>query len=262
MTLQFDHAVILVNDLEKASEDYRALGFTVFFGGQHADGKTHNALIVFRDGTYLELLAPTDPALLKQADPSDRSSFLFMFARGEGFGGYALLSPNLEADVERMRQYGLPVQLRPAAGRARPDGQLLRWRSAMLEGSMTPFFIQDETPRILRVPNDTDKVNHANGVTGFAGIMIAAQQLDAAITRYSSILDRPPQQQDAATADFTLGDTTITVIISTEDEDDLHAYLNQHGEAPYKLWLWSDHEDRVGTLDVVLSHGAQLEIMG
>lgn len=261
MTLQFDHAVILVNDLEQASNDYRGLGFTVFFGGQHADGKTHNALIVFRDGTYLELLAPTDPALLDQLDPNDRGGFLFMFARGEGFGGYALLSPDLDADIERMHRYGLPVQPRPAAGRARPDGQLLRWRSAMLEGTMTPFFIQDETPRVLRVPNDADKINHANGVTGFAGIMVATHQLDAAITRYSGILDTPPQQQDAATADFALGDSTITVTVSTDDEDDLHAYLSQHGEVPYKLWLWSEHEDRVGTLDVALAHGAHIEIM-
>ncbi len=143
--LRFDHAVILVNDLEKGTEDYRALGFNVFYGGKHADGKTHNALIVFRDGTYLELLAPTDPTLLQSIDPSDQNGFLPMFQNGEGFGGYALLSNDLKSDVRDMQNRGLNVQMRPAGGRARPDGKELRWRSAMIEGTMTPFFIEDDT---------------------------------------------------------------------------------------------------------------------
>src|SRR5207249_370550 len=37
----------------------RALGFTVVPGGVHAGGLTHNALIPFADGRYLELLALT-----------------------------------------------------------------------------------------------------------------------------------------------------------------------------------------------------------
>jgi hypothetical protein len=260
--LQFDHAVILVNDLEKASGDYKALGFHVFFGGEHADGKTHNALIVFRDGTYLELLAPTSPALLDQLDPTDKSSFMFLFARGEGFGGYAMLSPDLEEAVGRMQQRGLPIQLRPPGGRKRPDGQALRWQSAMLEGTMTPFFIQDDTARNLRVPNDPDTVRHPNGVTGVAGIMIAVHELDEGIMRYSAILDAPPQQQDATTADFELGERTISLNAPTDEENDLRDYLTHHGQVPYKLWLWSENGDQAGTLDKVLTHGAQIEVMG
>ncbi|MEO8606717.1 MAG: VOC family protein [Chloroflexota bacterium] len=262
--LQFDHAVILVNDLEKASSDYRALGFNVFFGGAHADGKTHNSLIVFRDGTYLELLAPTNPALLDQVDPEDRSSFLFMFAHGEGFGGYALLSPNLESDVARMRQRGLAIQPRPPGGRARPDGQALRWRSAMLDGTMTPFFIQDETARNLRVPDDPDKIQHSNGVTGVAGIMVAVNNLADGILKYSAILDAPPHQQDDTTADFALGDRTISLNAptQTDEENELHDYLAQRGEAPYKLWLWSEGGAEDGSLDVALTHGAHIELMG
>jgi catechol 2,3-dioxygenase-like lactoylglutathione lyase family enzyme len=262
--LQFDHAVILVNDLEKASRDYEALGFHVFFGGAHADGKTHNSLIVFRDGTYLELLAPTSPALLDQVDPDDKSSFLFMFAGGEGFGGYALLSSNLEREVARMEQRGLPIQQRPPGGRARPDGQALRWRSAMLNGTMTPFFIQDDTARNLRVPDDADKIQHPNGVTGVAGIMVAVNDLDSGILRYSAILDAPPQQQDTTSADFALGDRTISLNapMLVDEESDLHDYLTQHGQVPYKLWLWSEGGTEDGTLDMALTHGAHIELMG
>jgi catechol 2,3-dioxygenase-like lactoylglutathione lyase family enzyme len=263
--LQFDHVVILVNDLEKVSREYQALGFNVFFGGAHADGKTHSSLIVFGDGTYLELLAPTSPALLDQLDPSDKSSFLFIFARGEGFGGFALLSSNLERDVARMQQRGLAIHLRPAGGRARPDGQVLRWRSAMLDGTMTPFFIQDDTPRNLRVPDDADKIQHPRGVTGVAGIMVAVADLDEGIRRYSAILDRPPQQQDATTADFALGDKTISLSAPAlaDEESNLYDYLTQHGQVPYKLWLWSARGAAgAGALYYTWTHGADIELMG
>ena len=49
-----------------------ALGFTVIRGGEHANGITHNVLVVFEDGAYLELIA------WKKPDPgmrwSDRNS--------------------------------------------------------------------------------------------------------------------------------------------------------------------------------------------
>ncbi|MEP6989172.1 MAG: VOC family protein, partial [Chloroflexota bacterium] len=150
MTLHFDHAIILVNDLYKGIDRYKDAGFNPFFGGVHAGGKTHNALIVFSDGSYLELLAPTSPELLNNIDPDDRSSFLFLLAQGEGLGGYALFSDDIEADVAAMQKRGLAIHLRPTNGRARPDGQQLRWRTAVRDnGSMTPFFLQDETPRSL-----------------------------------------------------------------------------------------------------------------
>ena len=62
MSLQLDHLVILVRDLESAIADYTALGFTVQRGGTHADGATHNALVGFADGSYLELIAFLKPA--------------------------------------------------------------------------------------------------------------------------------------------------------------------------------------------------------
>src|SRR3989442_9442731 len=51
-----DHLVIVVPDLPSASKSYQALGFTVVPGGRHPVG-THNALIAFGDGSYVELIA-------------------------------------------------------------------------------------------------------------------------------------------------------------------------------------------------------------
>src|SRR5262249_28482211 len=55
-----DHMVVVVPDLDIAIKNYRDLGFTVVPGGRHPIG-THNALIGFADGAYLELIAFFEP---------------------------------------------------------------------------------------------------------------------------------------------------------------------------------------------------------
>ena len=60
MIRQIDHIVILVNELEQAIADYTGLGFTVVRGGDHPGGATHNALVVFADGAYFELILVLD----------------------------------------------------------------------------------------------------------------------------------------------------------------------------------------------------------
>ncbi|MBI5670455.1 MAG: VOC family protein [Chloroflexi bacterium] len=195
MALRFDHAIILVHDLDAASAGYRHRGFTVVYGGQHAGGKTHNALIVFQDGTYLELLAPTDRTLLNAIDPSDRSNFLYLFQHGEGFGGYALQSDDLMSDVTALQARGLAVQLRPEGGRTRPDGTTLRWQTAAFPDTMTPFLIQDLTPRRLRVPDDARVTTHTNGALGTVQVTLAdtprQRKLYECITGSSANRDNP-----------------------------------------------------------------------
>ncbi|MEZ4661773.1 MAG: VOC family protein [Caldilineaceae bacterium] len=91
----FGHLIIAVRDLEAAMADYRALGFTVYYGGKHTHKATHNGLIALADGSYLELLAPQNP------DEIDRT--IDTLAYGEGFGGYALLTADIDGDVARLR---------------------------------------------------------------------------------------------------------------------------------------------------------------
>ena len=158
-----DHVIIAVSDLDSATDDYRALGFTVFYGGRHASGTTHNALICFQDGSYLELLAPTgDPAL------PGTINFNVLLQQGEGLAGYALLSHDLLRDAVTLRAAGADIGEVSEGGRLRTDGIELRWRTVNVSGGKSPFLIEDVTPRRLRVPDDRELVTHANGVTGIA----------------------------------------------------------------------------------------------
>ncbi|MCS6870275.1 MAG: VOC family protein [Anaerolineae bacterium] len=191
MPFQLDHVVIAVADLARAVQDYRTLGFTVLEGGVHASGATHNALVVFSDGTYLELLASTGVA------PSPETlDFSLMLTHGEGLCGFALRADNLSALVPTLRGRGVQLSDLIAGARRKPDGSQLAWQLALVNNGFLPFFIEDMTPRPLRVPDDPALTVHANGVRGIGGIELVVPDLAAAQTRYQTLLGVQAEPED------------------------------------------------------------------
>jgi len=261
--MRFDHAIIAVYDLDTARADYKALGFTTFYGGQHTGGKTHNALIVFADGSYLELLAPTDPALLSSEDALSKKYFLRLLVRGEGLAGFAMHSADLDADVAAMRQRGLMVSDPTPNGRLRADGQRIAWKTAILENTMTPFFISDETPRVLRVPDDADKVTHAIGVSGVAGITVASLDMEENASRFEVILGRKPIEVNLREdfTRFTHENLSVMIAAPSTSNGELAQYLEKRGEVPYLLQLRAAEPWRSGMLDLKRAHGARIQIV-
>jgi hypothetical protein len=162
MIRKLDHVVFVARDLAAAVEDYTRQGFTVTPGGEHAGGVTHNALVCFADGGYLELVA------FRRADPTHR---WWRHASTGGFADFALLSDDLAQDLSALKD--LVVREPAEGGRTRPDGVSLRWRAAFLRAPL-PFLIEDLTPRDLRVPGGY-AARHANGVTGVASLVVAAR---------------------------------------------------------------------------------------
>ena len=100
MSLLLDHIVIRVHDLTQTIENFTALGFTVQQGGTHADGVTHNALIGFADGSYIELIA------FLQAAPQRRWWDVGQ-RHGDGFVDYALLPSSVGAVIDAAHGRGL-----------------------------------------------------------------------------------------------------------------------------------------------------------
>ena len=169
MLTRLDHLVILVSDLEGAVRDYEGLGFGVTPGGEHADGLTRNALVPFRDGTYLELVAFVDPD-----DPKDNVWGWRDFSPEEGLIDYCAASDALYEDVERFRNLGLEVDGPHDGGRRLPHGGEILWRSASFRqrGRVLPFLIEDLTPRDRRVPGGP-AASHPNGAMGIARLEVS-----------------------------------------------------------------------------------------
>src|SRR5919199_5614500 len=177
MLTRLDHLVILVGDLDLAVRGYEGLGFAVTPGGENADGLTRNALIPFRDGSYLELVAFLDPE-----DPRDNFwGWKAFLASGGGLVDYCAASDDLRADARRLEERGLCVDGPTEGGRRLPDGTEIRWRVARVrqDGRLLPFLIEEVTPRSARVPGGP-AAEHPNGATGISGLELATDDIDVA----------------------------------------------------------------------------------
>lgn len=247
MIAAIDHMVILVSDLAAAIADYSALGFTVLPGGTHTGGATHNALVVFEDDTYLELIAflraaPEHPWWRHQP-------------AGEGLVDFALLPTAIAQDVAGARARGLAMDGPNDGGRLRPDGQQVAWQTARPREAGLPFLCGDVSPRELRVATGAVR-QHANGVTGIAGVTVVAEDLRATAGHYGALLGA-----EQAGPAFALGSATITLAAPAAgagDRDPLRAHLARHGAGPFGLTL---RGRSAGALDPALTHGVPIDLV-
>ncbi len=174
MDLSIDHAVIVVNDLASATASYATLGFTVVPGGEHADGFTHNALIAFSDGSYIELIA-------FKGEPPDGHHFGRAVKWGGGHVTYALLPEDIGRTIASARERGLELNGPISGGRVRPDGKQISWQVVRPITFDLPFLCADVTPRDRRVPTGEAR-QHANGILGIVGITVVVVELQPAQT--------------------------------------------------------------------------------
>ncbi len=236
MPTRLDHLVILVRDLEEAIVDYGRLGFRVTPGGEHADGLTRNALVPFRDGTYLELVAFVGPE-----DGRDNVWGWRGFLPGGGLVDYCAASEGLRADVERLRGLGFGVEDLGEGGRRLPDGQEIRWRSAGIrqEGRVLPFLIEDLTLRERRVPGGP-AADHPNGATGISRLEISTPDPGKASRDLDLLIDAPSETLKLGACE-----------ISPVRQD------GERREGPSAIGLSTDAPAGAGDLDPGLSHGVR-----
>ena len=263
MPQQIDHVVILVGDLARASADYAAAGFTVTTGGEHAGGATHNALIGFADGTYLEVIAFREP------ERSQPHRWWPRLARGEGFVDYALLSGDLAAEVTALRSRGAAVANPGDGGRRRPDGQEVGWRNLMLAAVPSamgqPFLIEDTTPRDLRVPGGT-AAEHPIGAARVAGLTIVVGDLAVAAQAMRALLDDPGRASsgdDGERVRFPIGRQWLELLRPAAPTSEAGAHLARFGDCPFELILSGGGDAAPGAgalLPVELLHGARIRM--
>lgn len=259
MSLSIDHVVILVNDLAAASADYTSLGFNVVPGGEHADGATHNALISFADGSYLELFA------FRREAPNHR--WWRYAALGEGLVDFALLPSDITRDVTAIGERGLAFQGPVQGGRIRPDGQQIGWQTAMAPSRDLPFLCADVTPRSLRVP-EGEATEHPNGATGISYLTVAVADLEASAGRYRALLGLDPTVGPSPDPDvprtvtFTLGPANLILAQPSSAGDPVAAYLQARGEGLYALALNSTAANfSLSKLNSTLTHAVWLELV-
>jgi catechol 2,3-dioxygenase-like lactoylglutathione lyase family enzyme len=250
-----DHLVIAVPDLERASEDYRQLGFTVVPGGRHPIG-THNALIAFADGAYIELIAFYEP------NPAHR--WWQPLQRGGGLVDFCAQTDALGADVQAFCAAGVDLADPAPLSRTRPDGYEVRWVLAIPREEyrgVAPFLIEDETPRTERVPSIT---THPNGVTGIHTLTLAVFEVAPVRAWYTGALGQPGSDVErpdlgAAGCRFALGPHWLEIVAPAAPDSPLAAWLRTRGPSPYAATL-AGGTTPAGPLDEALTSGARLAL--
>ncbi|KAJ4486153.1 glyoxalase-like domain-containing protein [Lentinula aciculospora] len=189
-----DHIIHLTppGSVDETAKEFRALGFNVLPGGQHADALTENSLVILGDGVYLELISflkPVDAYPPSSPERLARENHPWAL-KAPGWIDYAFLGNNSEtihiSDIINSRAkegrdealYGSEIP----GGRKRPDGQILKWLitpplrpSEGIERRLPlPFFCGDVTPRDLRVPTEPHTiVEHPCTAQGIAYVRFA-----------------------------------------------------------------------------------------
>ncbi len=139
-TCKVDHFVLAAPDLQRACDDFEATtGVRPAFGGAHAGRGTHNALVAFENGSYLEIIAP-DPA--QQA--TSMSQPMALLARPT-LMHWAVRCSGTAALSQRLRELGwAPTEIQRMS-RTPPNAAKLEWELFGLKdhryGGLAPFFI-------------------------------------------------------------------------------------------------------------------------
>lgn len=231
-----DHVVIAVADLEAAIASYAHAGFTVVRGGRHNIG-THNALIAFADGSYIELIAFLTPV---SSHPWFKALEL-----GGGVTDFCMRTDDLEADVAALRRAGAAIGDPLAMTRDRPDGFRVSWVLAIPEppfNGQLPFLIRDETARDERVPRER---SHRNGTSGIARVTIAVENPAATSKYYARVLGRPaaPRRRldlDASGVAFAIGSYEVELIAPRSEQSPLAQWLKVRGPSLWSAALRAD----------------------
>ena len=264
MSFRLDHVVIAVADLERAMQDYRALGFTVEPGGRHPGRTSQNALVVFADGSYLELIAWPQPG------PAERW-YNVLAKHGEGLMDFALIPDDVPRAIVAARSRGLALNGPVEGARVRPDGRELKWRTGRQTTFDLPFLCGDVTPREWRVPAGEAR-HHANGAVGIAAVTVAVADLEASLGRYDALLGpeaalAPVEiASDVDGISVRLGETAI-LLVSPSDEGAssptataLRERLATRGQGPWRLAIRTEATPPAPAPDPKLTHGVALRL--
>jgi hypothetical protein len=194
MAVAVDHIVIGLpySDLQNPPE-WLTKNFKITPGGRHKDGKTENKLIIFGDGSCIELIAFIDD------DPEKRKGH-YWGNHKFGYFDWALTSSSPD-DIGNINQRikdansGIDVLYGESKeGAAKfPNGTEIKWAVTLPENvrrGELPFWFHDITPRGVRIPSDEVSTTHPCGAVGIGEvkILVPTSKAESFKKLYSAVL--------------------------------------------------------------------------
>ncbi|BBO04637.1 MULTISPECIES: VOC family protein [Bradyrhizobium] len=213
-----DHAVVMVQDLDKAAENYRQLGFTVSPRGTHsAHMGTGNYTIMF-DPDYMELLG------VLVATEHNVPARAFLDKRGEGIERIAFTAVDSAEGAEEIRARGLtpigptdferPVTL-PNGTVSAAKFRTFMWPTAEAPGGVRIFACQHKTRDTVWIP---ELMKHANAAKRIRQTLIATPEPAKDAAHLGRLIDREPTAE---------ADGAVTVPSGGDRADFVYLTLDQ-----------------------------------
>ncbi|EEB77045.1 hypothetical protein GPB2148_2575 [marine gamma proteobacterium HTCC2148] len=221
MPFHFDHAVIFVPDLNKAIKKFSDLGFVVTQGGEHE--YTCNALIIFDDRTFIEILAlktSWSRPLLKIAakiglinhlannKPDVSWRLMRWITKQYGAIDWCIRVENMQAALDCFKSTKLTMLDTMTYQRRRPDGEIAQWLLGSAKDLDLPFLIQDKTLIDIRIPLGSH-TQHPNGALGIKKIIIAPTDPVRTANAFNTFLIAAQSASYPTPQSIVIGATTV-----------------------------------------------------
>ncbi len=265
--MTFDHAVVYVPNLSQAINNFTQLGFIVVPGGEH--NHTHNALIIFNDRSYVELLSlkPTwyRPLLRLTAvmgliaclaDRRTDVSWRFMRWITQSYGAvdWCVRVDNVDAALDQLKPINVPTLKSQMQFRRRPDGKIARWMLGSPKDLDLPFLISDVTAAEIRAPLG-EHTKHPNGAQRVKQINISLDgtrgDSQRSVNRLKTFLSVSAGDKNTGKDIFTLENITVCIAKKPNTAGRFSLELSYDGDSRQQLdnsttcgitvWLSPDH---------------------
>lgn len=216
MDWRLDHVVVAGQDLERLQSAFAEVGLPADYGGEHAHGITHNCILGFHDGSYLELIAKLE---------NEKSPWWDQYLDADaGPAAWAIAVDDIESATEELTSRGIAVDQPTHHLRERPDGRRIEWEMATVTGELgtsVPFLIHDHTPRSDRVYPTDDRADIE--ITGVSEVIVGVEDLSKATSRFQKFFnaDQPviSDRNLFGVPGARFEDVPVTLIHAMEDEE-------------------------------------------
>jgi hypothetical protein len=186
-----DHAVVVVNDLDGAAQNWKRLGFTVSPRGTHSAKMGTGNYTVMLSEDYLELLGVLD------ATEHNAPTRAFLARIGGGIERVAFTTPDAAKGAEEIRARGYPpigptdferpVTL-PDGGQSAAKFTTFQWPIDQAPGGVRLFACQHKTRDTVWIP---ELQQHANTAKRIERILIVSPEPKADAGHLSTMIDVP-----------------------------------------------------------------------
>ena len=190
-----DHAVVVVGNLDKAAETWKALGFTISPRGTHSAHMGTGNYTIMLDPDYIELLGVIVPA---EYNAPTRG---FLDKRGDGIERIAFTSIDSAAGAEEIRARGFtpigpidferPVTL-PDGGQSAAKFTVFQWPVDEAPGGMRSFACQHKTRETVWIP---ELMSHANGAKRLRQVLIVTSDPGRDAGHLCRLIDRDARSE-------------------------------------------------------------------